>query len=338
MTRAMRGPALRAFSICPACCDVSPSGTACPTCSPPASIQRRPTAPPPLPIVYNPPVPKLRLRRVGVRVGLVVGRPIRLLDVEGVVLRVPGDLLDLALVDLRDELVVVGRLMARARTDQSRGEKRQHDDDQNRKGSAAEETSHVSPFARECAEYAPRGLRRGYQRSSGCPAGFAAVPGRRRGRRSWPTLGRLPGAMLRPWPPGEPPSSPLSPSPSRLRSPHPRAPARDTWASPAAKARRRARRSPGARSSKVDQLRFSPDGRSLYAAADEAGGALLRFTLRRKLDTLRLAQCLTSSPHRGCNQVPQLDGLSHIALTGGWVYGVATGGGGTLVRFRAKKG
>lgn len=90
---------------------------------------------------------------------------------------------------------------------------------------------------------------------------------------------------------------------------------------------------------KIDQLRFSPDGRSLYAVTGEAGGgALLRFTLQRKHGTLRLAQCLTSSPHRGCTQVPPLDGLSRIAVSGRWVYAVATGGGGTLVRFRAKKG
>jgi hypothetical protein len=68
----MRGPALRAFSICPACCDVSPSGTACPTCSPRPSVPARP-APPPLPVVFTPPVPKLRLRRmeyVGVAVAI----------------------------------------------------------------------------------------------------------------------------------------------------------------------------------------------------------------------------------------------------------------------------
>ncbi len=94
----------------------------------------------------------------------------------------------------------------------------------------------------------------------------------------------------------------------------------------------------GLDTAKVEQLRFSPDGRSLYAVADEAGGTLLRFTFQRKRGRLRLAQCLTSSPHRGCTQVPQLAGLSHIALTGRWVYAVAAGGGGTLVRFRTKKG
>ena len=85
-------------------------------------------------------VQQLRLGGVGVGIGLVVARAVRLLDVERVVLRVPGDRLDLAVVDPLDEGVVVGRLVARARTDQALGEKRQHNDDQNRKGSAAEKT------------------------------------------------------------------------------------------------------------------------------------------------------------------------------------------------------
>ena len=87
-------------------------------------------------------VEQLRLGGVGVGIGLVVAGAVRLLDVERVVLRVPGDRLDLPLLDPLDERVVVGRLMARARTDQALGEKRQHDDDQNRKGSASEKTSH----------------------------------------------------------------------------------------------------------------------------------------------------------------------------------------------------
>jgi hypothetical protein len=85
----------------------------------------------------------------------------------------------------------------------------------------------------------------------------------------------------------------------------------------------------------IDQLAFSPDGRSLYAVT---GGALLRFKLRRRPGTIALAQCLTSSPQRGCTQVPQLDGLSRVALTGRFVYAIAAGGGGTLVRFRAENG
>ena len=43
-------------------------------------------------------VEQLRLGGVGVGIGLVVARPVRLLDVERVVLRVPGDRLDLAVV------------------------------------------------------------------------------------------------------------------------------------------------------------------------------------------------------------------------------------------------
>ena len=87
-------------------------------------------------------VEQLGLGCVGVGIRLVVARAVVLLDVEAVVLRVPGDRLDLVAVDPLDEGVVVGRLVARARTDQALGEKRQHDDDQDGKGSAAEETSH----------------------------------------------------------------------------------------------------------------------------------------------------------------------------------------------------
>jgi hypothetical protein len=90
---------------------------------------------------------------------------------------------------------------------------------------------------------------------------------------------------------------------------------------------------------RIDQLEFSPDGRSLYAVTDEAGGrALLRFKVRRRRGTLGLAQCLTGSPRGGCTQVPQLDGLDRIALTGRFVYAISAGGGGTLVRFRAENG
>ena len=88
-------------------------------------------------------VQQLGLGGVRVRIGLVVAGPVRLLDVEGVVLRVPGDLLDLTLADQRNELVVVGGLVTGPRADQALGEKRQHDDNQNRKGSAAEKTSQV---------------------------------------------------------------------------------------------------------------------------------------------------------------------------------------------------
>jgi hypothetical protein len=85
----------------------------------------------------------------------------------------------------------------------------------------------------------------------------------------------------------------------------------------------------------IDQLEFSPEGRSLYAVT---GGALLRFKLRGRRGTIGLAQCLTGSPRRGCTHVPQLEGLSRIALTGRFVYAIAAAGGGTLVRFRAEKG
>ncbi len=33
MKQAMRGPAMRAFSVCPACCSVHATGAACPTCA-----------------------------------------------------------------------------------------------------------------------------------------------------------------------------------------------------------------------------------------------------------------------------------------------------------------
>ncbi len=33
MKPAMRGPALRSYSVCPACCSVHASGAACPTCA-----------------------------------------------------------------------------------------------------------------------------------------------------------------------------------------------------------------------------------------------------------------------------------------------------------------
>jgi len=86
-------------------------------------------------------VEQLGLRGVGVRVGLVVARPVNLLDVERVVLRIPGDRLDLVVVHPLHEGRVVGGLVTRAGTDQALGEKRQHDDDQDRKGCAAEKTS-----------------------------------------------------------------------------------------------------------------------------------------------------------------------------------------------------
>jgi hypothetical protein len=64
----MRGPALRAYSICPVCCTAGPCNQACATCDPPG---QPPPAPPP-PVVFNPPVPRLtRLRRVEL-VGVVV--------------------------------------------------------------------------------------------------------------------------------------------------------------------------------------------------------------------------------------------------------------------------
>jgi hypothetical protein len=84
----------------------------------------------------------------------------------------------------------------------------------------------------------------------------------------------------------------------------------------------------------IDQLEFSPDGGSLYAVT---GGALLRFKLNRRRGTIGLAQCLTGSPRRGCTHVPQLDGLSRIALTGRFVYAIAAAGGGTVARFQAEK-
>ena len=110
-------------------------------------------------------VEQLSLSGIGVRKGLVVAGPVDLLDVQGVVLRVPGDRLDLPLVDPLDEGVVVGRLGARARADQALGEKRQHDDDQNRKGSASEKTSHgVGSHCPAARQMAPPDLSRGYQR------------------------------------------------------------------------------------------------------------------------------------------------------------------------------
>ena len=77
-----------------------------------------------------------------VRVGGLVLVAVLLLDVDPVVLRVERDLLDLVVVDLGDELAVARVLLLLARADQLLGEERQHDDDQDRKCGALEESAH----------------------------------------------------------------------------------------------------------------------------------------------------------------------------------------------------
>src|SRR5262249_58168194 len=126
-------------------------------------------------------VQQARLRRVGVEEGLVVLVPVRLLDVEGVVLGVEGDLLDLALVDLLEELVIRRCLVTRAGADQALGEKRQHNDDQNRKSRAAKETFQVGPLLGSYAECANPDLSRGYQGMPSAPACFQATRRRTKG-------------------------------------------------------------------------------------------------------------------------------------------------------------
>ena len=79
---------------------------------------------------------------LGVVQGRLVLGAVLELDVDPVVLRVERDALDPAVLDLADEVRVVGILLAVTRTDQLLGEKRQHDDDQNRKCRALEESAH----------------------------------------------------------------------------------------------------------------------------------------------------------------------------------------------------
>ena len=86
--------------------------------------------------------------------GLVLA-PVLELHVDPVVLGVERDALDLAVLDLGQELRVVRVLLAVIRTDQLLGEKRQHDDDQNRKCRALEESAHellrpASPHNQTC--------------------------------------------------------------------------------------------------------------------------------------------------------------------------------------------
>ncbi len=83
---------------------------------------------------------ELSLRGVGVEEARLVLVAVLLLDLEGVVLGLERHLLDLAVLHLGDELVVGGLFLGFGRADQALGEKRQHDDDQDRKGCAAEKT------------------------------------------------------------------------------------------------------------------------------------------------------------------------------------------------------
>jgi len=88
----------------------------------------------------------------------------------------------------------------------------------------------------------------------------------------------------------------------------------------------------------IGSLRFSEDGRSLYALARANKTMLLvRFRVRRKSGTVAFAECISPARLRKCSVEPRLDGLRSFFLGGGLVYastGSDESGSGTLMRFR----
>ena len=91
----------------------------------------------------------------------------------------------------------------------------------------------------------------------------------------------------------------------------------------------------------IGQVRFSENGRALYAVARgrQDRRFLLRFKATPKSGRITFAQCVTSVAMTPCDQVPELEGLSQIATVGGSIYATAArsssdSGADALVRFR----
>ena len=84
--------------------------------------------------------PRLVVCRVA---GLVLGLAVELRDVERVVPRLERDALDLAVLDLREELAEVGLRLPLVLAEEALREERQHDHDQDREGRVLEESAHV---------------------------------------------------------------------------------------------------------------------------------------------------------------------------------------------------
>jgi len=77
--------------------------------------------------------------------------------------------------------------------------------------------------------------------------------------------------------------------------------------------------------SSLQQLEFSADGRSLYAAPLHGGTRLLRFNVKPHGGKIAFADCLSSGRSKGCAPTPALRGLAEIATVGPFLYASAVG-------------
>ena len=90
----------------------------------------------------------------------------------------------------------------------------------------------------------------------------------------------------------------------------------------------------------VSDLRFTSDGTLIAASGAGEDSFLLRFKVNPKRGTVALAQCLSSAKRSGCTRLPELRGLSEIAVREPHLYAtvadLATGSGlNAVLRFRA---
>lgn len=85
--------------------------------------------------------------------------------------------------------------------------------------------------------------------------------------------------------------------------------------------------------SSLQQLEFSADGRSLYAAPPHSLNAaplqrstrLVRFKVKPHGGKIALADCLSSGRSKGCARTPALQGLDQIATVGPFLYASTLG-------------
>ena len=77
--------------------------------------------------------------------------------------------------------------------------------------------------------------------------------------------------------------------------------------------------------SSLQQLEFSADGRSLYAAPLHRGTRLVRFKVKPHGGKIAFADCLSSDRSKGCARTPALQGLEEIATVGPFLYASTVG-------------
>ena len=87
--------------------------------------------------------------------------------------------------------------------------------------------------------------------------------------------------------------------------------------------------------SSLQQLEFSADGRSLYAAPLHRGTRLVRFKVKPHGGKIVFADCLSSGRSKGCARTPALQGLEELATVGPLLYASTVGTDvGKVLRFR----